>query len=157
MENERVTVRFKDIEVYSCLHLFGHHKNCKQYTNSLMTCSKTSYNPNSTLLKDLKQYLSWQGRDHQSQSGCLHSGKGLNQSYGKCRNGAVNHYWNATTNRSLFACTHLTLMNASHKSSLNDSSLNDSHSTGCLLSGGRSWIKPLTGNQTGMTDRKSVV
>lgn len=47
----------------------------------------------------------------------------------------------------------LPVMNASHKSSLNDSSLNDSHSSDCLLSGGRSWIKPLTGNQAGVTSR----
>lgn len=45
------------------------------------------------------------------------------------------------------------IMNASHKSSLNDSSLNDSHSSNCLLSGGRSWIKPLTGNQAEVTSR----
>lgn len=115
------------------------------------TCSKTSRHPKSTFLQDLKQFCESQAPDYWSQSVCLQTGREVNQDYSKCRNSSVTHDWDAVTDRSLFACTHFTLMNASHKSSLNDSSLNDSHSSDCLLSGGRSWIKPLMGNRAGVT------
>ncbi len=121
--------------------------NAKQYTNDLVTCSKTGYNLKSTFMKVLKQYFNTAELRWSLIIRMLALwGRGVNQNYSKCRNSAVNHHWDAITDRSLFACRHF-IMNASHKSSLNDSSLNDSHSSDCLLSGGRSWIKPLTGNQ----------
>lgn len=106
---------------------------------------------NEYLCKIWCNILESQGWDDQSSSVCLFSGREVKQNFSKSRNTAVNHYWDAIADRSLFACTNFTLMNASHKSSLNDSSLNDSHSSHSLLSGGRSWIKPLMGNQTGLT------
>lgn len=83
---------------------------------------------------------------------CLRCGRREKPNFSECRHSVVNHYWVTITDRSVFACTHF-IMNASHKSSLNDSSLNDSHSSDCLLSGGRSWIKPLTRNQGRVTSR----
>lgn len=78
------------------------------------------------------------------------SGRGVNQNSSKVttkyRASVRSHYQAAITDRSLFAAAHF-IMNASHKSSLNDSSLNDSHSSACLLSGWCSWIKPLTDEQ----------